>query len=172
MAKLVVISEGFTGKTLELKADKVTIGRSEDNGFQIPEGSVSSHHCELKLKDDAVTITDLGSTNGTFINDKKIEAGTLRKGEVLRLGSIELRFAGDKAAASGKVATKTVTLPQGGVKLDDLEKGSLSAPADKAFAKKSNKANKVFIGMGILAAIILVAALAYALTQLKGNAGP
>ena len=79
MAKLVVISEGFTGKTVELKADKITIGRSEDNSFQIAENSVSSRHCELQLKDDILHIKDLGSTNGTFINDKKI----LRKNEPL-----------------------------------------------------------------------------------------
>ena len=61
MAKLVVISEGFTGKTVELKADKITIGRSEDNSFQIPESSVSSRHCELELKDKVVHIKDAGN---------------------------------------------------------------------------------------------------------------
>lgn len=169
MAKLVVISEGFTGKTVELKADKVTIGRSEDNSFQIAENSVSSRHCELELKDNIVHIKDLGSTNGTFINDKKITGGTLKPGQVLRLGSIELRFAGDKGGSSA-VATKTVTLPQGGVKLDDLEKGSQSVSKDdKTFAKKSNKVNKLFILVGVIATIILIASVLFAMSKLKGQ---
>ena len=44
MARLVVLTEGFTGLSHELKAEKVTIGRVEDNVFQIAEASVSSHH--------------------------------------------------------------------------------------------------------------------------------
>ena len=170
MAKLVVISEGFTGKTVELKADKVTIGRSEDNSFQIAENSVSSRHCELQLKDDIVHIKDLGSTNGTFINDKKTTGGTLKPGQVLRLGSIELRFAGDKGGDASSVAMKTVTLPQGGVKLDDLEKGSLGVSKDdKTFTKKSNKVNKLFILVGVIATIILIASVVFAMSKLKGQ---
>jgi hypothetical protein len=117
MAKLVVISEGFTGKTVELKADKIIIGRSEDNSFQIPEGSVSSHHCELSLKGEAVQVKDLGSTNGTFINDKKITEGTLTKG---REGTA-LALVGPESAClqAGLVCyhttslTRTLQLPHG-----------------------------------------------------------
>ncbi|MBT5925706.1 MAG: FHA domain-containing protein [Verrucomicrobia bacterium] len=170
MAKLVVISEGFTGKTVELKADKVTIGRSEDNSFQIAENSVSSRHCELELKDNVVHIKDLGSTNGTFINDRKVTGGTLKPGQVLRLGSIELRFAGDKGGDSSALATKTVTLPQGGVKLNDLEKGSQSVSNDdKTFAKKSNTVNKLFILVGAVAIIILIVSVLFAMSKLKGQ---
>ena len=50
MAKFVVLSEGYTGRTYELKVDKTTVGRLEDNTFQIPEPSVSSHHCEVMLR--------------------------------------------------------------------------------------------------------------------------
>ena len=50
MAKLVVLSAGMTGRTHELKVDKTTIGRVEDNTFQIAEPSVSSHHCEVLLR--------------------------------------------------------------------------------------------------------------------------
>ena len=50
MAKLVVLSAGMTGRTQELKVEKTTIGRVEDNTFQIAEPSVSSHHCEVLLR--------------------------------------------------------------------------------------------------------------------------
>ena len=50
MAKLVILSQGMTGRSHELKVDKTTIGRVEDNTFQIAEPSVSSHHCEMLLR--------------------------------------------------------------------------------------------------------------------------
>src|SRR5690349_2635719 len=90
MAKLVVLSAGMTGRTHELKVDKTTIGRVEDNTFQIAEPSVSSHHCEVLLKGADVVIKDLNSTNGTFINGEKISESVLKVGQTLRLGQIEL----------------------------------------------------------------------------------
>ena len=74
MAKLVVLSEGMTGRTHELKADKTTIGRVEDNTFQIAEPSVSSHHCEILLRGADVVVKDLNSTNGTFLDGRRIDA--------------------------------------------------------------------------------------------------
>jgi pSer/pThr/pTyr-binding forkhead associated (FHA) protein len=50
MPKLVVLSEGFTGRTYELKTERTTVGRLDDNAFCVPEPSVSSHHCEILLK--------------------------------------------------------------------------------------------------------------------------
>ena len=166
MAKLVVISEGFKGQSVELSADVKTVGRSEDNGFQIPEGSISSRHCELATKGEEVLIKDLGSTHGTFLDDKKITEATMKMGQVLRLGSVELRFEGDKGKPAGKVATKTITPPRGGVKLDNLDEAPKS-PADKTFAKKSNKVNKTMITVGVVILVIAIAAVAYSLMAVK-----
>ena len=99
MAKLVVLSAGMTGRTQELKADKTTIGRVEDNTFQIAEPSVSSHHCEVLLRGKDVVIVDLNSTNGTFINGEKITEQVIKPGQILRLGKIELRLDTDAPAA-------------------------------------------------------------------------
>ena len=57
MAKLVVLSAGMAGRSLELNVDKTTIGRVDDNSFQIAEPSVSSHHCEVHLRGNEVLIT-------------------------------------------------------------------------------------------------------------------
>ena len=75
MAKLVVLSAGMTGRTHDLQVDKTTIGRVEDNTFQIAEPSVSSHHCEILLRGTDVVVHDLNSTNGTFINGATVEPG-------------------------------------------------------------------------------------------------
>ena len=92
MAKLVVLSAGMTGRSHELKADKTTIGRVEDNTFQIAEASVSSHHCEIEMRGSDVVIKDLNSTNGTFINGEKISESILKPGQTLRLGQVEIRL--------------------------------------------------------------------------------
>lgn len=93
MAKLVVLSAGMTGRTHDLKVDKTTIGRVEDNTFQIAEPSVSSHHAEIVLRGNDVVVVDLNSTNGTFINGDKVTGeAVLKPNQILRLGQIELRL--------------------------------------------------------------------------------
>ena len=172
MAKLVVLSEGFAGKSYELTTDKTTIGRVDDNSFPIPEGSISSHHCEIKLKGDKVYVKDLGSTNGTFVSDKQVTGeAVVPAGKVLRLGKVEIRLETGEVESDGGDIEKTVVLKQGGVKLGDLEKGTQTVSSGKGapFAKKSNKINKIFIGVGIVLLLVIVGCIVYAVLQLKGN---
>ena len=61
MAKLVVLSAGLNGRTHELNVDKTTIGRVEDNTFQIADPSVSSHHCEILLRGSDVVVAPLNT---------------------------------------------------------------------------------------------------------------
>src|SRR5664279_5090314 len=102
MAKLVVLSAGMTGRTQELKVDKTTIGRVEDNIFQIAEPSVSSHHCEVLLRGKDVVVKDLNSTNGTFINGERVTERAIKPGQILRLGQIEMRLETGEAAPPTK----------------------------------------------------------------------
>jgi pSer/pThr/pTyr-binding forkhead associated (FHA) protein len=159
MAKLVVLSEGLTGRSYELKVDKTTIGRVDDNTFPIAEPSVSSHHCEVLLRGNEVMVKDLGSTNGTFINGQKITESVLKPSQILRLGQVELRLESETAASAVKKAVdQTMVVPQG-VKLNDLEQGPRTSGFDttsKAFSKKSDKANLYFIIFGIIVAVIIV----------------
>src|ERR1043166_8753619 len=106
MAKLVVLSEGFTGRSYELKVDRTTIGRVDDNSLPIPEPSVSSHHCEVLLKGNDVVVKDLDSTNGTFVNDERITEAVLRPGQILRLGQLEMRLESGNGPAAGPASKK------------------------------------------------------------------
>src|SRR6476659_6064597 len=103
MPKLVLLSAGMTGRTHELKADTTTIGRLEDNTFQIAEPSVSSHHCEILLRGADIVVKDLGSTNGTFVNGEKVTEQVVKPGQIVRLGQIEMRLEGE-SGGSGATA--------------------------------------------------------------------
>jgi len=166
MAKLVILSEGMTGRSHELKVDKTTIGRVEDNTFQIAEPSVSSHHCEVLLRGNEVVIRDLNSTNGSFINGEKITEKALKPGQTLRLGQIEMRLETDAPPGQAKKPIDSTMVVPRGVSLDQLEQGSRVATAGKGFSKKDNKANKIFwfvaIGVGVVIVVLLIYAFATA----------
>lgn len=162
MAKLVLLSEGLTGRTYELKTDKTTVGRVSDNTFEIPEASVSSHHCEIHLRGGEVFIKDLDSTNGTFINGEKISEAVLKPGQILRLGTVDMRLETGEPAPqpAKKKLDQTRVIPQG-VQLDELEgMKTTSFEGKTGFEKKNNRATKVFIVLVILVGLILVALLA------------
>ena len=97
MAKLVVISKGFAPVAHELGEGWVTIGRGDGNNFQLVEPSISGRHCEVRLQGTELIVRDLLSSNGTFIDGKKITEAVLNPGQVVCLGEVELRF---EAAAS------------------------------------------------------------------------
>ena len=92
MARLVVITKGAAPLSHELGEGWTTIGRADDNIFQIVEKSVSSHHCEVKVKGDELLVRDLISTNGTFVGIRQVSEGVVSAGGTLRLGDVELRF--------------------------------------------------------------------------------
>jgi len=172
MARLVLLSEGLTGRTFELKVEKTTVGRVEDNTFQIPETSVSSHHAEIWLRGEEVLIKDLDSTNGTFINGEKVTEAVLKPGQILRLGMIEMRLetgapaAASESAPAKKALDKTRVIPQG-VKMDELE-GTRQidfGTGKKGFEKKSNRATMVFIIVAVLVGLALIGALVYVVLQ-------
>lgn len=163
MPKLVVLSEGFTGRTYELKTDQTTVGRLDDNAFCIPEASVSSHHCEILLKGNEVVVRDLDSTNGTFIAGQQVTESPLKPGQILRLGNLQMRLEGDQPPAAKKPLDQTVILPQG-VKLNELEttgpKPSNFAD-DTQFSKRKSRANLIFIVVGVVLGLLVTALLVY-----------
>src|SRR3984957_14662514 len=111
MAKLVVLKQSLAGRSHELAAERTTVGRVEDNAFQIAEPSVSSHHCEILLRGSEVVVKDLNSTNGTFINGEKITEGVLKPGHALRLGNIELKLEVPGAPSAPPAAPSSPSAP-------------------------------------------------------------
>jgi len=173
MAKLVILSQGLVGRTHELKVDKTTIGRVEDNTFPITEPSVSSHHCEILLRGTDVVVKDLDSTNGTFINGEKISESVLKPGQILRLGQIEMRLETDSSAPSAtKPAESTMVMSrgQGGVSLTDLEqasRGSFDTSTSKGFTKKTSQGSRLFLIVAIVVGVVIAGLIFFAIMSAK-----
>ena len=166
MAKLVVLSEGLTGRSYELKVDKTTLGRLEDNAFQILEPSVSSHHCEVLRRGNEIVVKDLNSTNGTFINGEKVTEAVLKAGQILRLGQVEMRLETAPVQTPGKIPLDQTRVIQG-VKPTELEQGSRPVfDKNSPFAKKSNKTAVIFITIGIILGVIILVSLFLAIQKL------
>jgi pSer/pThr/pTyr-binding forkhead associated (FHA) protein len=169
MPRLVVLSEGLTGRTHELKAERTTIGRLEDNTFQVPDSSVSSHHCEIFLKGSEVTVRDLGSTNGSFINNERFSEAVLKPSQILRLGQVEIRLEGDAQPGpqQKRVFDHTQVVPQG-IKPTELDQ-TARAPVVPAFEKKSNTAARIFLVLAILAMLLGMAYLLFTVLGVGKN---
>lgn len=108
MPKLVVITKGLVAAAHELGESWVTIGRADGNDFQIVATSISGRHCEVRLLGEELVVRDLQSTNGTFIDGKKISEGIVKPGQIWRLGEVELQLeaAGPAETAGGSFTSK------------------------------------------------------------------
>ncbi len=93
--KLSAYEEHFeTGeRKIYIDRDLLTIGRTEDNDIVIPLPTISRHHARITREDDKVFIEDLNSTNGTFVDGKKItDKALLTPGVQISLGSYNLKL--------------------------------------------------------------------------------
>src|ERR1700730_9922373 len=67
-----------------------TVGRASRADFIVDRALVSRLHCRLEAVDDHLEVIDLSSTNGTYVNGKRIERSQLTNGDRLRVGRVEL----------------------------------------------------------------------------------
>jgi pSer/pThr/pTyr-binding forkhead associated (FHA) protein len=70
-----------------------TIGRAPRADFVVDRALVSRIHCRLTAGDEKLEVQDLSSTNGTFVNDKRVERAQIASGDRIRVGRIELTVA-------------------------------------------------------------------------------
>lgn len=88
-----------SGKSIPLKLDKpLIVGRDSTADVRITGDGISRRHFQLETEDNSTILTDLGSTNGTFINGERVERHKLREGDSIRLGPHVFQFAPAAAA--------------------------------------------------------------------------
>ena len=68
-----------------------TVGRASRADFILEAALVSRLHCRLEAGTENLEVVDLDSTNGTFVNDKRVERARLASGDRLRIGRVELK---------------------------------------------------------------------------------
>ena len=94
MSVWLIVEKGpNTGDSFHLRQSVLTIGRSPVNLLQINDKSVSRRHAQLRLQDEDYIVTDLKSSNGTFLNGQRLtEARQLKHDDILQLGEVILRY--------------------------------------------------------------------------------
>lgn len=93
-AKVRITLSGLNNSDVKVMdfTDKITVGRRSGNDIMISDSAVSGNHCELSFEDGAVYITDLESTNGTYINDEPVVRAEVKSGDTLILGKFKYRI--------------------------------------------------------------------------------
>ncbi len=100
MPKLTLKFNEAVIKELALDAEQLTIGRKPDNDLVIDNPAVSGHHAKIVKVQAVYFLEDLGSTNGTFVNEKRIDKKQLRDGDRVLIGKHMLTYEeGTKEAA-------------------------------------------------------------------------
>jgi len=84
--KLVMSFQGVQVKEFQLDRPTFTIGRHPDNDIVIDHMGVSGKHAQLSVDGQAIVLTDLQSTNGTFVNGSRIERVELRPNDWISIG--------------------------------------------------------------------------------------
>ncbi|MGQ0628421.1 MAG: FHA domain-containing protein [Phycisphaerales bacterium] len=85
---LVMVKADGSTKEVRIDRESAIIGREEGCRIRIPLSSISRKHCEVKSDDDEVLVQDLGSSNGTYVNGKRVKQQELAPGDLLCVGPV------------------------------------------------------------------------------------
>jgi pSer/pThr/pTyr-binding forkhead associated (FHA) protein len=101
MAKLILRFEQNILREVGLREGELTIGRLPDNGVQIDNLAVSGHHAKIYWDQDHYVVEDLGSLNGTYVNNQRVGKSALKSGDQITIGKhlVQFKDEGQKAPA-------------------------------------------------------------------------
>jgi general secretion pathway protein A len=92
VGRILLASEGKTLVERELRPGRLVIGRTVDNDLQIDSKFISRHHCQIVTQADSCLIEDLNSTNGIFVQSKRVRRHNLNDGDVVQVGQHEIMY--------------------------------------------------------------------------------
>jgi general secretion pathway protein A len=92
VGRILLASEGKTLVERELKLGRLVIGRTPDNDLQIDSKFISRHHCQIVTQADSCLIEDLNSTNGIYVQSKRVRRHNLNDGDVVQVGQHEIMY--------------------------------------------------------------------------------
>ncbi|MBU2573214.1 MAG: FHA domain-containing protein [Elusimicrobia bacterium] len=133
MPKLLLKFEAAVIKEINLDKPVLNVGRKPDNDIVLDNQAVSGRHCKIYQAGDTYFVEDLNSTNGTFVNGKKVLKAGLHHGDSISIIKYSLIFTGDDAPAK-KSAAPAAAVPA------DKPAAPAPAPAAPLPAPRSQKA--------------------------------
>lgn len=140
MASLIIRSGKHRGKKLKLPDNmEVIVGRDADCQIRLASEDVSRRHCRLTHTADGIQLRDLGSRNGTFVNDAPIVGDVvLQPGDHVRVGPMELEVAGAKPKAQSGASEHDIA----DWLSDDDDTGVVEKSSDTTIIKNTSLANE------------------------------
>ena len=167
MPTLHMLTEGFPQKSFDLPEGVTSVGRDDDNAIHIADASLSGNHGEFIVTESVVVFRDLGSTNGSFLEDGQQISGEtgISEGAIFRLGSVFMQLGnGNIELDRAKRTTSLIQMnPAVGISPDELENGE--AAVESPFRRKKSLGSKVFIVVVVIMFLAAIAILAYTLIQ-------
>lgn len=163
---LVLGGTARAGDLLKLPQGKTTVGRNAKHALRFQDASVSGDHAEVIREGNRVTVVDLDSKNGTFLNGRRVDRSELHSGDEVRFGNIPCTFGvGDPAAFAPPApidedAEHDYTRAMDTGDFDD----------DQTFTlKRERKTSDVLFNLIALVMVVGLGALAFFLSQHKGR---
>jgi predicted component of type VI protein secretion system len=92
LAKIELRSDGESLSEHFFGADRIIVGRARDNEIYIQSKYVSRHHAQIISDDSGCTIEDLNSTNGVYVDDRRVKKYRLRDGDMVTVGIHQLIY--------------------------------------------------------------------------------
>ena len=90
--KLILLAEDGPGQEFSLGKARITLGRATTNDIVLSDERMSRLHTRLECSSRGCTLLDLGSSNGSYVNDIRVERMLLQPGDLIRLGDSQFRF--------------------------------------------------------------------------------
>ena len=87
-----VIERGLAGERVFHLQSRLTIGRAPESDIHLPDPSVSRQHALVYIEDEKAILEDMGSRNGTYVNEERVKKVVLSNGDVVRIGNVTARF--------------------------------------------------------------------------------
>jgi pilus assembly protein CpaF len=113
MFTVIVTEKGGSQQRHDFDEEMISIGRVQGNQIVLPRGNVSKRHAKIELKGGEFSLTDLGSTNGTYVNGRRIQEPTrLTRGDKVYLGDFILSLEGHEALEPDETDDAPPALPR------------------------------------------------------------
>jgi pSer/pThr/pTyr-binding forkhead associated (FHA) protein len=111
MAKLVQLIDGITANRFTLNQAPIHIGRGPGNDIEIDDLAVSARHAVIECDAEGCLVRDLGSTNGTFVNEEQVTQRRLYNRDVLRIGWSFFEFVDERIAPERTTRIRKTWIP-------------------------------------------------------------